>query len=117
MKKLLLLFITLTTLTNVSYASFPISENNTCVVLTATNLEDPDDDDNEPSLLVVILRGILIIPILLYGFYLLFRAWWKAWRNRVRWVRILTFIVLGFLELIIILGIICSSVGCIYNMQ
>lgn len=42
MKKILLLFITLTTLTNVSYSSFPITENNT--VLTA-NFEDPGDEE------------------------------------------------------------------------
>ena len=42
MKKILLLFITLTTLTNVSYSSFPITENNS--VLTA-NFEDPGDEE------------------------------------------------------------------------
>ena len=113
MKKLLLLLITLTTLTNVSYASFPIAENNT--VLITANFEDPDEEEEDPSwwILIYILNFIIVVG----GFFLLLRTWWRAWRNRVRWVRILTFIVLGFLALIIILGIICSSVGCIYNMQ
>ena len=74
MKKLILLLITLTTLTNVSYASFPISEKNTCEVLSATNIEDPDDDDNEPSLLVFILRGVLMASVLFF----LIRLWWKS---------------------------------------
>ena len=44
MKKIILLLITLITLTNVSYASFPITENNTCEVLSATIIQDNDDD-------------------------------------------------------------------------
>ena len=99
MKKLILFLITITTLTNISYASFPVTENST----------GPELD----HILNAILGGILFFGSL----FLLIRTWWRAWRNRVRWVRILTFIVLGFLALIIILGIICSSVGCIYNMQ
>ena len=55
MKKILLVFITLTTLTNVSYSSSPITENNT--VLTSQNLfiSDPNDEEQEePSWLVFI---------------------------------------------------------------
>ena len=111
MKKLLLLLITLITLTNVSFASFPISENNTYVVLTATNLEDPDDDDNEPSLLVFILRGILIIPILLYGFYLLFRAWWRAWKKRKRWARLLPWAILIAIPILGLIGLSLQGSG------
>ena len=73
MKKLLLVFITLTTLTNVSYSSFPITENNT--VLTAENLviEDPNDEEQEePSWMVFIY--ILNAIILISGFYLLIRT-------------------------------------------
>ena len=67
MKKLILLFITLTTLANISYASFPITENNT--VLTAENLviEDPNDEEQEePSWMVFIY--ILNAIILISGF-------------------------------------------------
>ena len=118
MKKTILFLITLITLTNVSYASFPITENNTCEVLSATIIQDNDDDDNEPSLLVYILRGILFVSVLGFASYFLIRAWWRAWRDRVKWVRILTFIVLGFLTLIGLLSILCSiGDGCIYNMQ
>ena len=115
MKKIILLLITLTTLTNVSYASFPITENNTCEVLSATIIQDNDYDDNEPSLLISILRGILVISVLGFAFYFLIRAWWRAWRDRVKWVRILTFIVLGFFALLIVLAIL--SDGLVYNMQ
>ena len=47
MKKLLLLFITIITLANASYASFPITDNNT--ELTSIVAEDEEDDDNEPN--------------------------------------------------------------------
>tara|TARA_B110000444_G_scaffold236885_1_gene249126 strand:- start:518 stop:742 length:225 start_codon:yes stop_codon:yes gene_type:complete len=73
MKKILLLFITLTTLANVSYSSFPITENTT--VLTAENLviEDPNDEEQEePSWMVFIY--ILNAIILISGFYLLLRT-------------------------------------------
>ena len=115
MKKLLCLFIALTTLANVSYASFPITENNT--VLTTTNFEDTDDEDNEPSLIVLILRGLLVLAFLGTALFFIVRAWWRAWRDRVRWVRILTKIVLILGGVIALLGIICSFEGCIYNMQ
>ena len=85
MKKLLLLLIALITLTNVSYASFPITENNTCEVLTATNLEDPGDEDEDPSwgILIYILNFIIVVG----GFFLLLRTWWRAWKKRKWWAR------------------------------
>ena len=86
MKKLILLFITLTTLANISYASFPITENNT--VLTAENLviEDPNDEEQEePSWMVFIyiLNAIIVIS----GFYFLLRTIWRAWEKRKWWAR------------------------------
>ena len=91
MKKLFLCLFLVVTLTNVIYASFPVTENNT--VLTITNFEDPDDESDEPSLIIYILRGVLMASFLFF----LIRAWIKAWRNRVRWVRILTWVILiGF---------------------
>jgi hypothetical protein len=112
MKKLLLILLCLPM---IGFASFPITENNTCEVLSATIIQDNDDDDNEPSLLVSILRGILVISVLGFASYFLIRAWWRAWRDRVKWVRILTFIVLGFFALLIVLAIL--SDGLVYNMQ
>jgi H+/Cl- antiporter ClcA len=73
MKRILLLLITLTTFMNVSYASFPITENNTCEVLSATNIEEPDDED-EPSLIIYVLRGFLLAGLLFF----LLRLFWKS---------------------------------------
>ena len=86
MKKLLLVFITLTTLTNVSYSSFPITENNT--VLTDQNLfilVPNDEEQEEPSWMVFIY--ILNAIILIIGFYFLLRTIWRAWEKRKWWVR------------------------------
>jgi hypothetical protein len=118
MKKLILLFITLTTLANISYASFPITENNNLELLNTQFFEDDEeDDDNDPSLIEQILMTILVLGALGFSLYYLIRAWWRAWRDRVRWVRILTKIVLILGGVIALLGIICSVEGCIYNMQ
>jgi len=83
MKKLLLLLITLFTLTNVSYASFPITEDNT--ELTAQNLLIDEDEEEEPSWMVFIyiLNAIIVIG----GFFLLLRAVWRAWKKRKWWAR------------------------------
>ena len=83
MKKLLLLLITLFTLTNVSYASFPITEDNT--ELTAQNLLIDEDDQEEPSWMVFIY--ILNAIIVMGGFFLLLRSVWRAWKKRKWWAR------------------------------
>ena len=115
MKELLLIFITLITLANVSYASFPITEDNT--VLTAQNLLSDEDEEEEPSWMVFIyiLNAIIVIG----GFFLLLRLWWRAWKDEVKWVRIFTYVILGILSLMLLLGVICGAVkgGCVYNMQ
>ena len=121
MTRLIIIFFILTSLTTVSYASFPVTENNTSVVSTVVNFQDPDDeedDGDDTSLLEYILIGILFFGALGFSLYFIIRAWRRAWRDRVKWVRILTFIVLGFLTLIGLLSILCSlGDGCIYNMQ
>ena len=53
MKKLLLLLITLTTLTNVSYASFPVTEN------VQTEIIDYDSINNLPVTFIGVLVGVL----------------------------------------------------------
>jgi hypothetical protein len=73
MKKLILLLITLTTFNNVSYASFPITENNTCEVLSATNIEEPDHEDDGHSYWGI-LGGVLFFGTI----YLLVRLFWKS---------------------------------------
>ena len=115
MKKLLLLFITLTILANVSYASFPVTKNNT--VLTTNFVIDDGEEGEEPSLIVLILRGLLGLAVLGTALFFIVRTWWRAWERKVKWVRILTKVILILGGVIALLGIICSFEGCIYNMQ
>jgi hypothetical protein len=82
MKRILLLLITLTTFMNVSYASFPITENNTCEVLSATNIEEPDDEDDGHSYWGI-LGGVLFFGTI----YLLVRTIWRGYRRGVPWVK------------------------------
>ena len=73
MKKLLLLFITLTTLTNVSYSSFPITENNT--VLTANLLKTRGDEEaTEEPAWYGNSSTYLMLLFLISGSYLLLRT-------------------------------------------
>jgi len=115
MKKLLLLFITLTILANVSYASFPVTKNNT--VLTTNFVIDDGEEGEEPSLIALILRGLLVLAVLGTALIFIVRTWWRAWKRKVKWVRILTKVILILGGVIALLGIICSFEGCIYNMQ
>ena len=97
MKKLLLIFITLITLTNVSYASFPITENNT--ELTTINFEE----DEEFSSLERILLITLFIGALGVSLFFGIRAWVKEFRKR-RWVRIVTITIFSIVLLFVILA-------------
>jgi hypothetical protein len=53
----------LTTLVNVSYASFPIMDNNSQEVLSTTNFKDPDDDEMQSWEVFV----AILIPIVILG--------------------------------------------------
>ena len=90
MKKVLLLLITLTTLANVSYASFPITEINTEIPKTIISEEDQEDD---PSLIdqnrfvEAILAVILVVSILGFASYFVIRTICRAWKKRKWWAR------------------------------
>ena len=114
MKNLLFVFISLITFANVSYASFPVVGNNTTLAL-----ESEESEGDEFSLFEAILVGVFAVSILGFASYFLIKAWWRAWRDEVKWVRIFTYVILGILSLMLLLGIICGTVkgGCVYNMQ
>ena len=107
MKKLLLILITITTFINVSYASFPVAESNTEILNTIVS-EDTEED--EPSLFQAILMGFLVVSILGFASYFLFRAWWRAWRDNIRWVKILTYILSVLFLLFLILVLIGNAI-------
>ena len=97
MKKIILLLFTLTKLTNVSYASFPITESTTIFsdeeymlsltdnvkdVITANPDGVKDVSDRE------ILYGVILwLSILVFGLYFLIRALRRAYRRDVSWVK------------------------------
>jgi cation transport ATPase len=101
MKKLLLILLCLFSLNTLSYASFPIIENSTSDISNTINFQ-MDEEEDEPSLLFQYLLAILFLPILAFGTYFLFRAWWRAWKDDVLGVKILTYIILAFALFVII---------------
>jgi heme/copper-type cytochrome/quinol oxidase subunit 3 len=109
MKKLLIILLCLFSLNTLTYASFPITENSTSDISNTINVqmdeeeeEEEEDEEDEPSLLVQYLLAILSLAILGFGTYFLFRAWWRAWKDDVKGVKILTYIIFTFLLILII---------------
>ena len=101
MKKLLLILLCLFSLNTLTYASFPITENSTSDISNTINFQ-MDEEEDEPSVLVQYLLAILLLAILGFGAYFLFRAWWRAWKDDVLGVKILTYIIFAFLLFVII---------------
>ena len=108
MKKLLIVLLCLFSFNTLTYASFPITENYT---ETLEILSLDDDGDDEPSLIEIILGGILFLLIPAFGLYFLIRAWWGAWKDDVKWVKILTYILLFPVLLMLLLGFILAISG------
>ena len=75
MKNILFIFITLITIANVSYASFPVVESNSKIL--AIEHEDDEDDGIKWGLL------ILFLSVLGFAAYFLFRTIWRAYRRNV----------------------------------
>jgi len=92
MRKLILLIISVISLTNVSYASFPVVEN--------FEEEKIQMIDDEPSIYVYIFRALLMATILFFGI----RAWVKGFKNK-KWVRIVTISIFSLLLLFITLAL------------
>ena len=109
-KKLLIILLCLFSFSTLTYASFPITENSNLDISNTINFQ-MDDEEDEPSLLVYILRGILFFSILGFGLYFLIRAWRRAWRDDIKWIKILTYILLFSVLLMLLLSFILSISG------
>jgi vacuolar-type H+-ATPase subunit I/STV1 len=98
-------------LNTLTYASFPIAENNTGS-LEIFAFEDVESEDDELPLILAILFGFLLVSILGLAAYFLIRSWWRAWRDNIRWVKILSYILLAPLLLsVIVFGLIGYGYG------
>ena len=111
MKKLLLILLCLFSLNTLTYASFPITENSTSDISNTINFQMDEEEEDEPSLLVQYLLAILSLALLVFGTYFLFRAWWRAWKDDVLGVKILTYIIFAFLLILIIGSLTGGFVG------
>ena len=109
MKKLLLILLCLFSFNTLTYASFPITENSTSDISNTINFQMEEED--EPSVLVQFLLAIPIFAILGFGLYFLFRAWWRAWKDGVLGVKILTYIIFAFALFVIIGSLTGGLVG------
>ena len=110
MKKLLLILLCLFSLNTLTYASFPITENSTSDISNTINFQ-MEKKKMSLQLLVQYLLAILSLPILAFGTYFLFRAWWRAWKDDVKWVKILTYIIFAFVLFVIIGSLTGGLVG------
>ena len=111
MKKLLLILLCLFSLNTLTYASFPITENSTSDISNTINFQMDEEEEDEPSVLVQFLLAIPIFAILGFGLYFLFRAWWRAWKDGVLGVKILTYIIFAFVLFVIIGSLTGGLVG------
>ena len=110
MKKTLIILLCLFSLNTLTYASFPITENSTSDISNTINFQ-MDEEEDEPSVLVQFLLAIPIFAILGFGLYFLFRAWWRAWKDGVLGVKILTYIIFAFALFVIIGSLTGGLVG------
>jgi hypothetical protein len=74
MKKLILLLITLTTFTNVSYASFPVTETQQTDIVECDNTELPRNRESSPIWGVLSLTCAILSILLIPNFYAMFIA-------------------------------------------
>ena len=115
MKKVYFSLIILTIFTNVSYASFPITENNSSYISNTISFQIADEKEEEDEIKWG--WGILVLAALGFGAYFLIKAWWRGWKENIRWVKILTYTVLVLLLLLLLLVLLENTVGLVYNMQ
>ena len=105
MKKTLIILLCLFSLNTLTYVSFPITECSSSEVEIAEGVFDDDDDPSEKLIQYI---SMLIFAI---GFYFLFRAWWRAWRDDIRWVKILTYSIFTFVLLILLIPLLFGDLA------
>ena len=115
MKKLFFLLLILLTIIDVIYASFPIIENSYSNTSNTISFQIADEEEEEDGIKWGLV--ILVLSALGFGAFFLIRAWWRAWKDDIRWVKISTYILLGLLLLLLIIVVLDNTVGLVYNMQ
>lgn len=101
MKKLLLLFLCLFSLNIITYASFPITENSSSDISNAISFQMAEEEEGEDGV-----KWWLLIPLVValgFGAYFLIRAWWRSWRDNIRWFKILTYGIFTFVLLVLLI--------------
>ena len=115
MKNILLFCIIIIGFTHLSFASFPIIENSSSDILNTISFQIADEEEEEDGIKWGLV--ILVLSALGFGAFFLIRAWWRAWKDDIRWVKISTYILLGLLLLLLIIVVLDNTVGLVYNMQ
>ena len=113
MKKLLLILICLFSTNTLTYASFPVTEDSYSDISSTISFQMANEEDGEDEI-----KWWLLIPFLValgFGVYFLIRACWRAWRDNIRWVKILTYIFLVPLLLYLLLLVFLVSIGYGYG--
>ena len=94
------------------YASFPYNEKYSSEILNSTTIQLADNKDEKNGVKWGLLISILLA--LIFSGYFLIKSWWKAWRDEIKWVKILTYIIFGLLSLLLLLGVFINTIG-LYN--
>ena len=113
MKKGLLILLCFFSLNTLTYASFPITENSSSDISNAISFQMAEEEEGEDGV-----KWWLLIPFVValgFGAYFLIRAWWRAWRDDIRWVKILTYILLVPLLLYLLFLVFLVSIGYGYG--
>jgi len=103
MKKTLIILLCLFSFNTLSYASFPIANNYT---ETLENLKDNEPGHDPPSPYILIPLNLII----LFGLYFAIRAWWRAWRDDIKFARLLTYIFFSFILLVLLIPLIFGDI-------
>ncbi|MGY8987736.1 MAG: hypothetical protein ACKVG7_04185 [Flavobacteriales bacterium] len=113
MKKLLLILIFLFSLNTLAYASFPVTENSSSDISNTVSFQMADEEEGDDDPLWFL--AVLFLGAVGLAAYFLIRSWWRAWRDDIRWVKILTYILLVPLLLYLLILVFLVSIGYGYG--